>query len=872
MKHALLKLAITLTLAVSAILPSNAQDAFFVYRNDGQFNAFFNDEIDSIVCSNIDLDSIVHEEFVVQEFHTPDSIYRIPIASIDSVGFQKPETIYRPGVTELSGNLRSYILSVDSMTIFFDSSTPTELLPNTGDKLVTTEVSNVFMAGFAGIVSNVTNLTDSIAVTCDSVSLKDIFERYYGVYKYTYGDAYEQKTRGAYIDNPKIETKNGGFDLSPFLEFVDNASYKDVGIQLDNAVFLYELETPKATVSVVHTEGFGNIPNWIRCVLITNHRLKTNLEIVGNISVSEDEGIDLLPIPIVVPFVRFLLYPGACASISGDLMLKLASTHDFRTTISYECDLNRYMTDPFYRPSTYIEPKLISNYLDPTSIICLSAKFMIGCFVKVGLSIVNEKTLNIYYRYDKGISISADNFLTANDITNLEIGNTLYTKLNGKKIAIGAYSNHKVGVEILDAWDFGQSFGPKNEEWIRAGWVPDFEDLSCTRKDLTSGQVVISTQLNNSVVTPLEVGVKLYDSDNNEIDVLYNETPYGGWNNPSVFNNYYLEFNGLKTNKKYTAYPIIKMFGLDMLASPKLEFTLEGIIETLSASCKSNSATLHGHVEGEENFESISTYGFIYGTSSSLSSDSGIMIAAASNTNGDFSVFVDGLKENTTYYYRAYLCVDGEYSYGEILSFTTPEKEEMGDEIDLGLSVNWRGWNVGATKPEEDGNYFAWGETEQKEEYTWQTYFENPYDENDDWVGCATTTDITGSDKDAATVVLGEKWRTPTSEEMKELMDNCTWTWTTMNDVNGYMVESNVAGYEGNYIFLPASGNYDKKDVKNKGTYGGYWTSTPLSSESKAAAYNLYFYGETILSTQNSNRYTGRSIRPVCEKPTNKTE
>ena len=88
MTHTLTKAITALTLAVASFLPANAQDAFFVYRNDGQFNAFFNDEIDSIVCSNIDLDSIVHEEFVVQEFHTPDSIYRIPIASIDSVGFQ----------------------------------------------------------------------------------------------------------------------------------------------------------------------------------------------------------------------------------------------------------------------------------------------------------------------------------------------------------------------------------------------------------------------------------------------------------------------------------------------------------------------------------------------------------------------------------------------------------------------------------------------------------------------------------------------------------------------------------------------------------------------------------------------------------------
>ena len=175
-------------------------------------------------------------------------------------------------------------------------------------------------------------------------------------------------------------------------------------------------------------------------------------------------------------------------------------------------------------------------------------------------------------------------------------------------------------------------------------------------------------------------------------------------------------------------------------------------------------------------------------------------------------------------------------------------------------------WNVGATKPEEYGNYFAWGETSQKEYYAWQSYFENPYDENNEWIGSATTTDVAGTDKDAATVILGEKWRMPTYEEVKELMEKCSWTWSDYNGVKGYTVESNVAGYEGNFIFLPAAGNYDKTSIKQEGSYGGYWSSTPLDSESKAAAYIFYFYGETIHSTQSSNRYTGRTIRPVTPK------
>ena len=106
----------------------------------------------------------------------------------------------------------------------------------------------------------------------------------------------------------------------------------------------------------------------------------------------------------------------------------------------------------------------------------------------------------------------------------------------------------------------------------------------------------------------------------------------------------------------------------------------------------------------------------------------------------------------------------------------------------------------------------------------------------------------------------------PTYEEVKELMEKCSWTWSDYNGVKGYTVESNVAGYEGNFIFLPAAGNYDKTSIKQEGSYGGYWSSTPLDSESKSAAYIFYFYGETIHSTQSSNRYTGRTIRPVTPK------
>lgn len=223
------------------------------------------------------------------------------------------------------------------------------------------------------------------------------------------------------------------------------------------------------------------------------------------------------------------------------------------------------------------------------------------------------------------------------------------------------------------------------------------------------------------------------------------------------------------------------------------------------------------------------------------------------------SVPLKDLKPNTTYFYCAFLSANGEYTYGEISSFKTKEDDEI---VDLGLSVKWRGWNVGATTPEGYGDFFAWGETATKSEYTWDTYFDNPYGADGSWVGSLTDSDICGTELDAATAELGSEWRMPTREEMQELIDGCDWKWTTRNGVAGYEVKSRK---NTNSIFLPAAGNYDGGSVSNAGMYGGYWTGTVGTSTSNSQAGNLYFFGETLHAVQWSNRYTGRTIRPVTE-------
>lgn len=186
-------------------------------------------------------------------------------------------------------------------------------------------------------------------------------------------------------------------------------------------------------------------------------------------------------------------------------------------------------------------------------------------------------------------------------------------------------------------------------------------------------------------------------------------------------------------------------------------------------------------------------------------------------------------------------------------------QENHAHAVDLGLSVKWACCNVGANSPEEYGGYYAWGETEEKNTYASSTYKWIDFETNDVIKYNETDKKTTlEPEDDAAHVLWGEDWRMPTQAEMQELMDRCTWEWTSLNGVYGYKVSGN-----GNSIFLPASGSrYEKKEFPtNQGTNGCYMSAT-LYSNDIVFAHNLCFNKKSHYWI-NEYRRNGHTIRPV---------
>lgn len=216
-------------------------------------------------------------------------------------------------------------------------------------------------------------------------------------------------------------------------------------------------------------------------------------------------------------------------------------------------------------------------------------------------------------------------------------------------------------------------------------------------------------------------------------------------------------------------------------------------------------------------------------------------------------------------------CSDGNVIKVDSISMMAPNTGATGSEngyeyVDLGLSVKWATCNVGATKPEEYGDYFAWGETQPKSTYNLSTYkwcngsynTQTKYNTKSNYGTVDNKTQLELSD-DAARANWGGSWRMPTKAEQDELRNKCTWTWTTQNGVNGYKVTSKSNGKS---IFLPAAGFRYDSSLDYAGSIGDYWSGS-LYTDEPDYAYVLSFDSDDVYRTTNIRDF-GQSVRPVC--------
>ena len=594
-----MKKRISLIILLAAVaLSGMAQtigEAFYIYRNDGQFNAFFRDEVLSIEYSNYDVDSVYYDEVVTQVVNTADSVYKIPLAAIDSVGFVQPETMYKEGSIPLEGELFDYLIRVEENTLVFDLVLPESLVPGVGDKLVATDITVKLPNGFVGVVKSVTTGTDGIYVNCENIELSEAVSQYYGVYEVIAGSGGQTRVRGPrramhenviYNGDLPSGRKNIQLGLSGF---VTEKDIFDI-----NAKNTFDITyTPEIRIKITRVVDDLLLRSHTNLLVITDIDADVEYEVSGE--AQKEWKKSFLPkqdFPIAGIPVYFDL--GAKASLSGEI----ATAFSFKSFAHILTDITYYDVSLLPVIGSVVSP-IVNRVGGDVNITTMDlewdylgfrAEFKPRIYARVGLSAISHVAGWVGGEFDFGIKATGELMFDVDRIRNAEPGTAVYDELKDlAKIDIKPYVGaHFMAAAFDDRYVFslGKDFDTPLGTWYQGCILPGFSETKATA--LSDTRASVKAKVTNDCFIPYTVGFSLYDEDNNHIDTkIYeaNGKPVKYWTR-NAFKSYSCEFSGLSKEKKYKVYPVIRFLGkYDMLCSPSANLIMDFPLEYGETSC-----------------------------------------------------------------------------------------------------------------------------------------------------------------------------------------------------------------------------------------------------------------------------------------------
>ena len=308
------------------------------------------------------------------------------------------------------------------------------------------------------------------------------------------------------------------------------------------------------------------------------------------------------------------------------------------------------------------------------------------------------------------------------------------------------------------------------------------------------------------------------------------------------------------------------------------------VITMAASEIEANSARLNARIGFSGASRDNVNYGFFWGTGEDVEGTYSPGEGAL-DENNTYSAEIMGLTPETDYWFKAFVEIDGKSYSGGIQNFMTGVIRIPDDVVDLGMVLSrgdgttytlyWAKSNLCETglcaNPEDYGDYYAWGETAPKDDYSWSTYQfgtsqNGPFSKYNTKGSFGTVDNNTELDPgpegdDVASKILGGNWRMPTRDEMTALKDQCTWA---EDFINGVKVQR-ATGPNGKNIYFPYAGSrYGATGLNNAGSYAYVWSSS-LGTNFPCYACYLVF-GQGNLDTIDYDRCNGLSVRPVWEE------
>ena len=570
---------LTLLLSVFSVQTVNAQakqDALYIFRNDGGFNAFFFADIDHIEYSKIDTLGVEQADYVVQEVYALDSIFRIPLNAIDSVASITPETKYRADAFVAKANLVDYVIASDSSTWFrVKKETPASLLPKVGDKLLIEQSCDLLPGGFSGRVTAVDQAADGITVRTERISLTEVYEQY--VWKFD-GSEFDSE--------PDAARRRAGDD-----DFILKGREKNT-VSLSGARTLGKTQlgpweaklTGEASVSLGYDVSWDlGIRAFLHVSVFTGVQFDATLK--GNLAGDFNLNVQAA---VTQTFEQKLKGKKTKeANLSLGLFLSLSAAIGISSEWKTEGEvfgmayIHDYIGDGNDKKDLSIKGKVNKSELNFANGNVGKLSASTGLYAKAEF---NVKGNNLTLRTELGGNVEIDHDINLSDVANLNAvaippaiiiyPADLYKALDRNALlSSNAFFNASVAYEV---GKYEDTYKPVDLTFFEnskvGGWVPHVAGTAFKRDKALQYQGTVSTNLGRNhlldgIIQPIEVGYLTLDEKQNVIDDYW-ASYYDGKKSMSR------TLDMLDTDAFYSVIPQVKLWGISMLTGDSVKVTL----------------------------------------------------------------------------------------------------------------------------------------------------------------------------------------------------------------------------------------------------------------------------------------------------------
>lgn len=584
----------------------NDQNALYIFRNDGGFNAFFFADIERIEYSKIDTLGHEQSDYVVQEIYAMDSIFRIPVSAIDSVAFVAPKNKVKEDVVCPDKTMTDYIVASDSVSWFrLSASAPSSIIPKVGDKLLIENPVKYLPDGFSGKVTKVSNGSDGTTIETDPLALEDLFDRFIAKAAAGSNASVAAGTRGIingisdeYVNQDVIELPvlSGSFSPATFSGDAFKAFNDNFAISLEGTASGSYTLTPKITdfrafIYADISEGvkysqYMKMDNEAQIALTASGTIGANLDIPLEFGADKIDGI--LKNNRRTYAKNFGLF---CVDFSYGWFFN--GKGSVNSSISYGLKGGSLSTVSYDEPFFHIPVK--EDFKVNMSSNCSDGEWEVdgwgyGLSVSTGIYAKAEakirflgRTWQTEARAEAGVRFEENTSVEPAEAGGTEILETpaLYTKAFANDNVTRAYYG---GIQLSVKKGIGMGvdysiFNYSNELTIGKRElfysVPDMKSIKWEVDNKAPWRGTLTVPLEKELLFPKQVGLAVFDvTDAEKPQQVVNYWKTGSYINNKAYSQIKEVVETLEPSKQYTAYPQVKLYNYPILADKQVNVAL----------------------------------------------------------------------------------------------------------------------------------------------------------------------------------------------------------------------------------------------------------------------------------------------------------